>query len=111
VASSATGERDCSIGNCTDTRGKFGSTTVALSGLEVYLADYSYQTDKKKWFNETLPKTCLYGWAGKQGTVVKVDRTIWNLGFDSSRQDPFYLAAKILNYDNNASRGETIIYQ
>ncbi len=111
VPDSVTGERDCSVGNCTDTRGKMGSVTVALSGIDIILEDNTYLADKKKWFNEILPKICIYGWAGGGCGVIKVDRTIWNPRFDSTRPAPFYLYAKISNYDADMNKGETIIYQ
>jgi prepilin-type N-terminal cleavage/methylation domain-containing protein len=76
VPDSVTGERDCSVGNCTDTRGKMGSVTVALSGIDIILEDNTYLADKKNVQRDSSKNAYMAGWW--RLWVIKVDRTIWN---------------------------------
>jgi hypothetical protein len=103
-ADSVTGTRDCNIGACTDTRGKFGSTTVVLSGIDV--VDVTAAAIKSMI---ALPDKCVYGNA-VSNAVLKVGRDIWSIGLDDARTDPFYLVLKRSDYDQNLNYSGQINY-
>jgi prepilin-type N-terminal cleavage/methylation domain-containing protein len=94
------------IGDCSDTKGLYGSTVVSLTGIEVkYFPNNNAPHDEVSGVN--APDIMIYGSDGTS-LLLKVNRTIWAVALNDSRADPFYIARRFNNIDSSGNSTTTI---